>query len=258
MIVNANCLEWLRAMPDDYADHCIMDPPYSNWTHTQARAGVCVQKDTRKKKNGRRMEVSRAKDFGFDALSPALMDGVAIELGRVVKRWAIAFCDVESSQSWRLALSAGGMRYVRTMIWLKRNSTPSFCAVKPASAFECMVVAHSTRAMDWNAGGKRGFYDHACENGPNTETAMHTTPKPIPLMLDLVEDFTDAGELVIDPFAGSGSTGVACILRGRRFLGCEIDPIHVATAAERLVATQLDSTIDARRGGQLALAEAAQ
>ena len=50
----------------------------------------------------------------------------------------------------------------------------------------------------------------------------------------LIRTYTNSGETVLDPFMGSGSTGVAAIIEGRRFIGIERDPIHYATALERI------------------------
>ena len=66
----------------------------------------------------------------------------------------------------------------------------------------------------------------------------HETQKPVALMSALVRDFTDPGELVCDPFAGSGTTGVACIRLGRRFIGWERDPKYFAVAVKRLTAAR--------------------
>jgi len=139
---------------------------------------------------------------------------------------------------------------------VKECSTPQFTGDRPAQAFEAIVVAHPRGRKRWNAGGKRGIYTHSIvvnRGGKNARHEEDTTPKPVPLMLDLVDDFTNAGELVIDPFAGMGATGEACILRGRRFAGCEIKAIKARRANERLAAVQEGSTIDARERGQLAL-----
>ena len=62
----------------------------------------------------------------------------------------------------------------------------------------------------------------------------HTSTKPTSLMRELVEDFTDPGDLVVDPFAGSGTTGVACRMLGRRFVGWERDPTYFEIACRRL------------------------
>jgi site-specific DNA-methyltransferase (adenine-specific) len=66
------------------------------------------------------------------------------------------------------------------------------------------------------------------------EKTVHPTQKPLELVRRLVAAATRPGELVIDPFGGSGTTFVACESIGRRWLGCEIDPGYCAVIAERL------------------------
>jgi site-specific DNA-methyltransferase (adenine-specific) len=72
-------------------------------------------------------------------------------------------------------------------------------------------------------------------------------------MLALVADFTDPEETILDPFAGSGTTGVACLRLGRKFIGIEKDPTYFALACERLRAEEQGSTLQAARAGQMAL-----
>lgn len=62
----------------------------------------------------------------------------------------------------------------------------------------------------------------------------HPTQKPVPLMSVLVELATSPGGVVLDPFAGSGTTGVACVLGGRQFVGIERDPTYFDTACRRI------------------------
>jgi len=64
--------------------------------------------------------------------------------------------------------------------------------------------------------------------------ANHPSQKPIQLMKRLVCDYTKPGAIVLDPWMGSGSTGVACVGSDRRFIGIERDPKHYATAVERI------------------------
>lgn len=73
---------------------------------------------------------------------------------------------------------------------------------------------------------------------------VHTTQKPLWLMEALVRDFTDPGEVVLDPFAGSGTTGVAAKRLGRGFIGWERDPKYAAIAERRIrdAREQLDIT----------------
>lgn len=62
---------------------------------------------------------------------------------------------------------------------------------------------------------------------------VHPTQKPIALMATIIERYTQPGDLILDPFCGSGTTGVACIQTGRRFIGIEIDPTYADIARAR-------------------------
>ena len=62
----------------------------------------------------------------------------------------------------------------------------------------------------------------------------HPTAKPVDLLRLLIRMYTDPGDLVADPFAGSGSTAVACVLEGRRFWGCERDAKWADLARRRV------------------------
>jgi site-specific DNA-methyltransferase (adenine-specific) len=79
------------------------------------------------------------------------------------------------------------------------------------------------------------------------ERVQHPTQKPVAVM-DWCVGFTDA-PVIVDPYMGSGSTGIAALKAGRRFIGCEIDPTHFATACKRIE--------DAQRQGRLFASEAA-
>ena len=61
----------------------------------------------------------------------------------------------------------------------------------------------------------------------------HPSPKPVAFMMWMIENFTQPGNLILDPFCGSGTTGVACIQTGRRFIGIEIDPGYADIARAR-------------------------
>lgn len=68
------------------------------------------------------------------------------------------------------------------------------------------------------------------------EFNTHPTIKPVHLMQQLVKLVTAEGQVVLDPFMGSGSTGVACRQLGRGFIGYELDPSYFAIAGKRLSA----------------------
>jgi len=66
------------------------------------------------------------------------------------------------------------------------------------------------------------------------EERFHPTQKPLSLMLWVIENYTKPGDTVIDPFMGSGTTGVACVETNRNFIGIEIDPGYFKIAEKRI------------------------
>ena len=62
----------------------------------------------------------------------------------------------------------------------------------------------------------------------------HPTVKPIAIMKALIEDFTEEGTVVFDPFTGSGSTGIATVMNNRTFIGCELTPEYIPLAKARI------------------------
>lgn len=68
----------------------------------------------------------------------------------------------------------------------------------------------------------------------NRETGLHPTQKPVSLLEYLIKTYTNHGEVVLDNCMGSGSTGVACVNTGRRFIGIELDPGYFAVAEKRI------------------------
>ncbi len=88
--------------------------------------------------------------------------------------------------------------------------------------------------MRWNGRGKAAWWEAPqarFDTGGKTE---HPTQKSLHLMRSLVADFSDPGELVCDPFAGSGSTAIACVELNRAFLGWEVDAGYHALAGVRI------------------------
>ena len=72
------------------------------------------------------------------------------------------------------------------------------------------------------------------------ERTTHTSQKPLALCEWLVKSYTNPGETVLDPFMGSGSTGVACVQTGRKFIGCELDK-HFFDVAQNRLKTAVDN-----------------
>ena len=107
--------------------------------------------------------------------------------------------------------------------------------------------------MKWNGGGLPAKWVGPTKSSGDT---YHQTPKPLWLMQQQIEQFTDPGDLIWDPYAGSATTGVACLITGRRFIGHEMQERYFEIACDRLRATNRGTTLDAARAGQMTLIDA--
>lgn len=243
---HGDCLEWMRTLPDKSVDHVICDPPYEAEAHTQGR------RIRGKTLPGGGRQIVEAP-VPFPPITAAERVAIGAEIARVVRRWALVFCQVEATHLWATALQP--LAYRRTCVWVKPDGRPQYSGDRPGVGYECFVLSHPKGRCSWNGGGKVGVFTHLTLAGARAawNAKAHPTQKPTSLMVELVSLFTDPGETILDPFAGSGTTGVAALRLGRRFLGAEKDAAHYATACARLAAEEGGSTLAAARAGQLSL-----
>lgn len=120
-----------------------------------------------------------------------------------------------------------GFQFQQMIIWAKNNSTPNKYYL---NSFEIILMLRKGRAKNINNMGTKNilFVPNIMGN------KKHPTEKPEALMKILVENSTKAGDVVLDPFMGVGSTGLACKHNGRSFIGIEIDEKYYKIAEERI------------------------
>lgn len=214
-----DCLE---IMPElGKVDHVITDPPYE--AVMQGKWGVLSR-------NSPSSHV-RHESIGFDAI-----DEIRVEVAKAVsylcQGWGVFFCMAEGVRAWRDAIEATGARYKRAMVWVKPDAMPQFNGQGPSVGHEMMVSAWYGRGhSSWNGGGRPGTFTHT-KNTPGG--GQHPTQKPLPLIQELVSLFSFDGQTVLDPFMGSGTTAVACIRLGRKFIGIELSEKYFDIACERI------------------------
>jgi site-specific DNA-methyltransferase (adenine-specific) len=208
-------------------DHVISDPPYARDVYLRMGHGG---KDARHKSMA--IVKMAAGEIGCidEALGP-----VAVQIGRLVRRWVIVFSDVETTGRWREAFVGAGLRYVRTGAWVKPDAMPQMSGDRPGVGFEPCTIAHAQGQMRWNGGGGLALWTYFTAKGASRPD--HPCPKPEPLMRELVDQFTDIGDLILDPFGGSGTTGVAAKRMGRRCILIEQEEKHCEGTALRLERT---------------------
>jgi DNA modification methylase len=204
-LILGDCLEVMKGMDDKSVDAVITDPPY----------GV-------------------GRDKGFEGFGGF---GTPIARTRYKGDWDKERPDKvyfdEMLRIGETALIFGGNYFAdylpvgnHWVVWDKKQTMPTFgdCELVWTNV-ERNSVKWITR--EWN--GLLG----------KEESREHATQKPLKIMRWLIANYTDTGDTIIDPFMGSGTTGVACIEYERNFVGIEIDPDYFAIAERRIKKAQM-------------------
>jgi site-specific DNA-methyltransferase (adenine-specific) len=209
-LILGDCREVMRQFGS--VDVVISDPPYGEVTHKGAR--------TRISNNG-------------DICSPLITFGSITQAefldfcGRasiIARRWVVMTCEWQHAAK----LLESGLPLVRLGVWVKPNGAPQFTGDRPGTGWEAVAILHREGKKYWNGGGH-----HAVWWVPKIE-GDHPTQKPQRLINEWVRLFSDAGETILDPYMGSGTTGVACAKLGRKFIGIEINQEYFDIACKRI------------------------
>ena len=218
-----DCLEILPTLGK--VDAVVTDPPFEAEAHT-------LQRRKLGRVAGDRQD-ALVDALPFSEMTEETRRTFAIQATSLCAGWAIVFCQAEAVQIWREALEAGGAKYRRAMVWVKPDGMPQFTGDRPGMGYESIVASWCGGGRSrWNGGGRHGVF--TCNKNDGTGPAPHPTTKPTRLMAELVSLFSDASQTILDPFMGSGTTGVACAKLGRRFIGIEIDPGYFDIACRRI------------------------
>jgi len=234
-----DALAVLASLPSASVDVVLTDPPYSS--------GGMVRGDRVGSTAAKYLSASDLPDFSGDT-----RDGRSYgywcslwlgELLRVVKPGGLCglFTDWRQLPTTTDALQAGG--------WVWRGVVPWH---KPAGRPHLGRWVNACEYLVWGTAGPRelagapfpGFY-----TGSPPRDREHQTQKPVEVIRDMLA-IAPPGGVVLDPFMGSGTTGVAAVARGLRFVGIEQVP-HFVDVAERRIREALGHAVE--RDGQAAL-----
>lgn len=228
-IIQNDCLLAMRDMPSESVDAVITDPPYCSGGYTEAgkmcapNQGITNDSETMK----------RLGWFSNDNMTTGglvwLLREMMIQAERILKpnTSALVFCDWRMVPMLAPALESSGMMYRNMIIWDKLNGGLGN-GFRPRHE----VILHFIK-------GRPTFYSRKLHNvlahkRVYHRNKKHPTEKPVALLKDLISMVTDTGHTVLDPFAGSGSTGEACQILGRNFIGIDKSPAFTEAAKNRL------------------------
>lgn len=207
-----DCLEVMKDIPDGSVDCVITDIPY----------GEVNREDS----GLRDLDRGKADDCEFNLTT------LSSEFSRIATQSVYIFCGIDQVSELRKTLKENDMS-TRLCIWEKTNPSPMNGDKLWLSGIECCVFGRKTKST----------FNYICKNTVwkyKTEPkSYHPTAKPVELMAYIIEASSNIGDTIIDPFMGSGTTGVACIQTGRKFIGIEKDETYFNIAKQRIESSQL-------------------
>jgi site-specific DNA-methyltransferase (adenine-specific) len=219
-LYHGDCLDLLPMLGVE-ADVTITDPPYDANTHAKALVN-----------KGRRVA---GPDIDFEAFTTDDLRASLALCASVTRRWVIATVDYRHAVTFHDA-PPDGLRLLRIGVWTKPNPMPQVSGDRPGQGWESIAFLHKTDVRPtWNGGGRSSVWHLPADGNQG-----HPTAKPLVMVREWVRLFTDPGALVLDPFAGSGTTLRAAKDEGRRAVGVELQARYCDVAAARLAQDVLD------------------
>ena len=203
-------------------DAVVTDPPY----------GIINDFGVQNKRNG-----VRRLSFDWDGfhVNETVLNALDVACGKP----DAFFCFCGTSQVSHIEKRLIDRFTVKPAVWIKSCPPPAMPGNWWPSGFEFALYGYKTGAFfdDKNAKRVNVFYSDTYRHGIRGEEKVdHPTQKWLPLIAHIVQSIASQGGLVLDPFMGSGTTGVACAKLGRKFIGIEIEPKYFDIACRRIEA----------------------
>ncbi|WP_237189119.1 DNA-methyltransferase [Rothia nasimurium] len=232
-LYNDDCISVIKKMDASSVDLVITDPPYNLGLFMQNRAT-----------NLGRMRENFFGDAGWDNADPKeweeLMHNFFKELGRVTKKGAniVVFMAILKVETVVRIASQYKFYYKTTGIWHKTNPMPRNMNLHYINSTEAWIYfTYDSRRGKFNNNGKakHDFIESSLTPTSEKKFGKHPTQKPLSILKELIEVLSDPYDIVLDPFMGSGSTGVAAIECERKFIGVELEKKYFELASTRIL-----------------------
>lgn len=184
----------------------ITDPPYSERCHARHDAGAAEARDG-----------AARNTLGYSALTEEAAYELARAYAACCSGWIVWMTDSDLALAVRKALEQAGRYAFAPLPFYQPGRSVRLSGDGPSSWTDWIVVARTKAQMKW--GTLPGGY----VAGPGWNDKARMGGKPTALMEALVLDYSRPGDIVLDSHMGAGTTGVACMRTGRKFIGLEVD-----------------------------------
>lgn len=231
-IVNGDCLEVLKTIPDESVDCILTDPPYN--------LGLFMHN---RNTNLAKMRDNQFAYAGWDNIEYeewcSNMREFFKECSRILKPKGtlISFMSIIKVESFIRFAEEVGFYYKTTGIWHKKNPMPRNMNLQFVNSTESWVyfINRGTSGTFHNNGKVvHDYLESSVTPLSEKKHGKHPTQKPLSIMKQLINLTTNEGDIVLDPFMGSGSSCVAAALLNRNFIGIELNESYFDITSKRL------------------------
>jgi site-specific DNA-methyltransferase (adenine-specific) len=223
-VIHGDCYEILKTLQDKSIDLVLIDPPYQ------------ISRKSNFTKNSNNTKYNKIKiDFGYWDQDEINLDDLFKEFKRVLKPcgYLIIFYDVWKGQSLKFYSEKWGFKQPRICQWVKTNPVPINSKKNYLSnSIEFFFTFVKGKNPTFNSEYDKGIYNYPICHGK--ERTSHPTQKPLSLIKELLEKHTNKGDVVLDCFAGSGTTGIACAQTDRNYILIEKELEYYNLITQRL------------------------
>lgn len=232
ILYNEDCIVAMKRLENDVVDLILTDPPYNLGNFMKDRAT-----------NLKKMRENFFGAAGWDDLSfedwEKSMDDFFQESARVLKKGGamVVFMSIIKVETLIRIAERHKLYYKTTGIWHKLNPMPRNMNLHFVNSTEAWVYfTFGKRTGTFNNDGKvlHDFVEAGVAANGERKKGKHPTQKPVALMEYFIQVLSNEGEMVLDPFMGSGSTGVAAKKNKRDFTGVELDERYFQIATRRI------------------------
>ena len=231
-IYNGDCTVEMQKIANDSVDLILTDPPYN-------LGNFMINRST----NLAKMRENFFANAGWDNLEfdewVERMDSFFEDAARIIKTGGsmIIFMSIIKVETIIKLAEKHGFYYKTTGIWHKLNPMPRNMNLHFVNSTEAWIYfTYKKKTGTFNNGNKmiHDFIETSVVSNGEKKAGKHPTQKPIALLEHFVKLLSNEGDLVVDPFMGSGSTGVVCKKLGRSFVGVEFDKEYYEIAQRRI------------------------
>lgn len=201
-----DCLEFMRTLPAGSVDAVVTDPPYGiDFKYSQ--------------------HVDDPEDY------ERMMKTIVEETERINSGMSFYWQAMLNADKWHKWFPGGFRLFAACKGFVQYRPTPVQFSFDPVVFWGKFDGDPSVYKKDYHVQRLAPF-------GIGRERIDHPCPRPLEQVAYILEICSHPGDTILDPFMGSGTTGVACVKTGRNFIGCEIDPGYFAIAEKRIKAAQ--------------------